>query len=60
MRGWHGGLSISAKVKGKQLDQAYEYIASATLRAFKPTRFPQMTADFGLHANHFREHWREQ
>ena len=26
MRGWHGGLSISAKVKGKQLDQAYEYI----------------------------------
>jgi putative spermidine/putrescine transport system substrate-binding protein len=25
MRGWHGGLSISAKVKG-QLDQAYEYI----------------------------------
>ena len=22
----HGGLSISAKVKGKQLDQAYEYI----------------------------------
>lgn len=26
MRGWHGGFSISAKVKGKQLDQAYEYI----------------------------------
>ena len=26
MRGWHGGLAISAKVKGKQLDQAYEYI----------------------------------
>ncbi|HEY1748355.1 MAG TPA: substrate-binding domain-containing protein [Xanthobacteraceae bacterium] len=26
MRGWHGGLSVSAKVKGKQLDQAYEYI----------------------------------
>ena len=26
MRGGHGGLSISAKVKGKQLDQAYEYI----------------------------------
>jgi putative spermidine/putrescine transport system substrate-binding protein len=26
MRGWHGGLSISARVKGKQLDQAYEYI----------------------------------
>lgn len=26
MRGWHGGMSISAKVKGKQLDQAYEYI----------------------------------
>ena len=26
MRGWHGGLSISAKVKGKQIDQAYEYI----------------------------------
>src|SRR5512132_2748266 len=26
MRGWHGGLSISTKVKGKQLDQAYEYI----------------------------------
>ena len=25
-RGWHGGLSISAKVKGKQIDQAYEYI----------------------------------
>ncbi len=25
MRGWHGGLAISAKVKGKQLDQAYEY-----------------------------------
>jgi putative spermidine/putrescine transport system substrate-binding protein len=26
MRGWHGGLSISAKVKGKKLDAAYEYI----------------------------------
>ena len=26
MRGWHGGLAISSKVKGKQLDQAYEYI----------------------------------
>src|ERR1700691_866115 len=26
MRGWHGGLAISAKVKGKHLDQAYEYI----------------------------------
>jgi putative spermidine/putrescine transport system substrate-binding protein len=26
MRGWHGGIAISAKVKGKQLDQAYEYI----------------------------------
>lgn len=26
MRGWHGGLAISAKVKGKQLDAAYEYI----------------------------------
>ena len=26
MRGWHGGHAISAKVKGKQLDQAYEYI----------------------------------
>jgi putative spermidine/putrescine transport system substrate-binding protein len=26
MRGWHGGLSISAKVKGKQLDAAYEYL----------------------------------
>jgi putative spermidine/putrescine transport system substrate-binding protein len=26
MRGWHGGLAISAKVKGKQLDQSYEYI----------------------------------
>jgi len=26
MRGWHGGLSISSKVQGKQLDQAYEYI----------------------------------
>ena len=26
MRGWHGGMAISAKVKGKQLDQAYEYI----------------------------------
>jgi len=26
MRGWHGGLGISAKVSGKQLDQCYEYI----------------------------------
>ncbi len=26
MRGWHGGLAISAKVKGKMLDQCYEYI----------------------------------
>jgi putative spermidine/putrescine transport system substrate-binding protein len=26
MRGWHGGMAISAKVAGKQLDQAYEYI----------------------------------
>jgi len=26
MRGWHGGMSISAKLKGKALDQAYEYI----------------------------------
>ncbi len=26
MRGWHGGLAISAKVKGKKLDAAYEYI----------------------------------
>ena len=26
MRGWHGGTAISAKVKGMQLDQAYEYI----------------------------------
>lgn len=26
MRGWHGGLAISAKVKGRQLDAAYEYI----------------------------------
>jgi putative spermidine/putrescine transport system substrate-binding protein len=26
MRGWHGGLAISAKVTGKQLDPAYEYI----------------------------------
>ena len=26
MRGWHGGLAISAKVTGKALDQAYEYI----------------------------------
>ncbi len=26
MRGWHGGLSISAKTSGKALDQAYEYI----------------------------------
>ena len=26
MRGWHGGLAISAKVTGKALDQSYEYI----------------------------------
>lgn len=26
MRGWHGGLAISAKLKGKKLDAAYEYI----------------------------------
>ena len=26
MRGWHGGLAISAKVTGKKLDEAYEYI----------------------------------
>ena len=26
MRGWHGGCSISAKVTGKALDQAYDYI----------------------------------
>jgi len=26
MRGWHGGLAISAKVTGKALDQAYDYI----------------------------------
>jgi putative spermidine/putrescine transport system substrate-binding protein len=26
MRGWHGGLAISAKVTGKRLDQCYEYI----------------------------------
>jgi putative spermidine/putrescine transport system substrate-binding protein len=26
MRGWHGGLAISAKVSGATLDQAYEYI----------------------------------
>ena len=26
MRGWHGGLSISAQTTGKALDQAYEYI----------------------------------
>jgi putative spermidine/putrescine transport system substrate-binding protein len=26
MRGWHGGLAISAKVSGKTLDQCYEYI----------------------------------
>ena len=26
MRGWHGGLAISAKVEGKKLDEAYEYI----------------------------------
>ena len=26
MRGWHGGLAISARTTGAQLDQAYEYI----------------------------------
>ena len=26
MRGWHGGCAISAKVTGKQLDAAYEYL----------------------------------
>jgi len=26
MRGWHGGLAISAQVQGARLDQAYEYI----------------------------------
>ena len=26
MRGWHGGCAISAKVTGKALDQAYEYL----------------------------------
>ncbi len=26
MRGWHGGLAISAKVTGKKLDAAYDYI----------------------------------
>lgn len=26
MRGWHGGLAISAKVTGKRLDAAYDYI----------------------------------
>ena len=26
MRGWHGGLAISAKVTGSQLDAAYEYL----------------------------------
>ena len=26
MRGWHGALSISAKVTGKKLDAAYDYI----------------------------------
>jgi putative spermidine/putrescine transport system substrate-binding protein len=26
MRGWHGALAISAKVKGKKLDAAYDYI----------------------------------
>ena len=25
-RGWHGGIAISAKVTGKALDQAYDYI----------------------------------
>ncbi len=26
MRGWHGGLAISAKTTGKKLDMAYDYI----------------------------------
>ena len=26
LRGWHGGLAISAKASGAKLDQAYEYI----------------------------------
>ena len=26
MRGWHGGLAISAKVSGRKLDAVYEYI----------------------------------
>jgi putative spermidine/putrescine transport system substrate-binding protein len=26
MRGWHGGMAISAKTTGKKLDAAYEYI----------------------------------
>ncbi|MEQ9638552.1 MAG: extracellular solute-binding protein [Alphaproteobacteria bacterium] len=26
MRGWHGGLALSAKLSGKALDQAYEYM----------------------------------
>ncbi|NKC13259.1 MAG: extracellular solute-binding protein [Gammaproteobacteria bacterium] len=26
LRGWHGGLAISAKVTGKKLDQCYDYI----------------------------------
>ena len=26
MRGWHGGLAISAKTEGAALDQAYEYL----------------------------------
>lgn len=26
MRGWHGGIAISAKTTGKQLDACYEYI----------------------------------
>lgn len=26
MRGWHGGVGISAKVTGKRLDAAYEYL----------------------------------
>ena len=26
MRGWHGGMAISAKASGKKLDAAYEYI----------------------------------
>ncbi len=26
MRGWHGGLALSAKLSGKALDQAYDYM----------------------------------